>query len=128
MKELNTFREFLNKESTNENLEDFKMSLQLMAQKAADEMGAMPPKLGKPDKFGTRYMIFPFFPGSPGAALTAMGQRTMSGQQRDISMERAKNAANRFMDYVRVDGSPVDQGALGIDETGSSFKVFLAPL
>ena len=111
-----------------ENLEDFKMSLQVMAQKAADEMGAMPPKLGKPGKFGSRYMIFPFDPGSPGAALTALGQRTMSGQQRDISMEKAKNAANRFIEYVKVDGSPVDQGALGIDETGSSFKVFLAPL
>ncbi len=111
-----------------ENLEDFKMSLLAMAGKAADEMGAMPPKLGKPDKFGTRYMVFPFFTGSPGAALTALGQRTMSGQQRDISMEKAKNAANRFISYVAVDGSPVDQGALGIDETGSSFKVFLAPL
>ena len=111
-----------------ENLEDFKMSLQLMAQKAAEEMGAMEPRLGEPDKFGTRYMIFPFFTGSPGAALTALGQRTMSGQQRDISMEKAKNAANRFIEYVKVDGSPVDQGALGIDETGSSFKVFLAPL
>lgn len=111
-----------------ENLEDHKMALQAMAVKAADEMGAMPPKLGKPGKFGSRYMIFPFFTGSPGAALTAMGQRTMSGQQRDISMEKAKNAANRFISYVAVDGSPVDQGALGIDETGSSFKVFLAPL
>tara|TARA_B100000900_G_C20582678_1_gene718212 strand:- start:1123 stop:1494 length:372 start_codon:yes stop_codon:yes gene_type:complete len=111
-----------------ENLEDFKMSLLAMAGKAADEMGAMPPKLGKPGKFGSRYMIFPFDPGSPGAALTAMGQRTMSGQRRDISMEKAKNAANRFISYVAVDGSPVDQGALGIDETGSSFKVFLAPL
>ena len=110
-----------------ENLEDFKMSLQVMAQKAADEMGAMPPKLGKPDKFGTRYMIFPFDPGS-GGALSVGGVRTMSGQQRDISMEKAKNAANRFISYVAVDGSPVDQGALGIDETGSSFKVFLAPL
>ena len=111
-----------------ENLEDHKMALQAMAAKAADEMGAMPPKLGKPGKFGSRYMIFPFFTGSPGAALTAMGQRTMSGQQRDISMEKAKNAANRFISYVAVDGSPVDQGSLGIDETGSSFKVFLAPL
>ena len=111
-----------------ENLEDFKMSLLAMAGKAADEMGAMPPKLGKPGKFGSRYMIFPFDPGPSGAALTALGQRTMSGQRRDVSMEKAKNAANRFISYVAVDGSPVDQGALGIDETGSSFKVFLAPL
>ena len=110
-----------------ENLEDFKMSLLAMAGKAADEMGAMSPKLGKPGKFGSRYMIFPFDPGS-GGALSVGGVRTMSGQQRDISMEKAKNAANRFISYVAVDGSPVDQGALGIDETGSSFKVFLAPL
>ena len=111
-----------------ENLEDFKMSLLAMAGKAADEMGAMPPKLGKPDKFGTRYMVFPFFTGSPGAALTALGQRTMSGQQRDISMNKAKQAAEAFIEFVKQDGSPVDQGALGIDETGGSFKVFLAPL
>ena len=111
-----------------ENLEGHTMGLELNARKIAREMGAMEPGLGKPDKFGTRYMIFPFFTGSPGAALTALGQRTMSGQQRDISMEKAKNAANRFIEYVKVDGSPVDQGALGIDETGSSFKVFLAPL
>ena len=26
-------------------------------------------------KFGTRYMIFPFFTGSPGAALTALGTK-----------------------------------------------------
>ena len=111
-----------------ENLEDFKMSLQLMAQKAADEMGAMPPKLGKPDKFGTRYMIFPFDPGPSGAALTALGQRTMSGQMRDASMEKARNAANKFVEFVMQDGSPVDQGALGVDEGRTSYMVFLAPL
>ena len=121
---IDKWRKFL----VQENLEDHKMALQAMAAKAADEMGAMPPKLGKPGKFGSRYMIFPFDPGSPGAALTAMGQRTMSGQRRDVSMEKAKNAANRFISYLKVDGSPVDQGALGIDETGRSFKVFLAPL
>ena len=119
----NKWRKFM----VNENLEDFKMSLLAMAGKAADEMGAMPPKLGKPGKFGDRYMIFPFDPGS-GGALSVGGVRTMSGQLRDISMEKAKNAANRFISYLKVDGSPVDQGALGIDETGSSFKVFLAPL
>ena len=97
-----------------ENLEDHKMALQAMAARAADEMGAMPPKLGKPGKFGSRYMIFPFDPGS-GGALSVGGVRTMSGQQRDISMEKAKNAANRFISYLKVDGSPVDQGALGID-------------
>jgi hypothetical protein len=118
------WREFI----IQENLEDHKMGLTINAERIADQFGAMPPKLGKPDKFGTRYMIFPFFTGSPGAALTAMGQRTMSGQQRDISMNKAKQAAEAFMEFVKQDGSPVDQGALGIDETGSSFKVFLAPL
>ena len=53
----NKWRKFM----VNEDLEGHKMALQAMAAKAADEMGAMPPKLGKPDKFGTRYMIFPFF-------------------------------------------------------------------
>ena len=55
------------------------------------KFGAMSPKLGKPGKFGTQYMIFPYDPGSSGAALSALVvQRTMSGQQREISMEKAK--------------------------------------
>lgn len=111
-----------------ENLENHKIGLTVNAQKIADQFGAMPPKLGKPDKFGTRYMIFPFDPGSPGAALTALGQRTMSGQRRDISMNKAKQAAEAFIEFVKQDGSPVDQGALGIDDGVASFKVFLAPL
>ena len=111
-----------------ENLENHKIGLTVNAQKIADRVGAMPPKLSKPDKFGTRYMIFPFDPGSPGAALTALGQRTMSGQRRDISMNKAKQAAEAFIEFVKQDGSPVDQGALGIDDGVASFKVFLAPL
>ena len=111
-----------------ENLENHKIGLTVNAQKIADQFGAMPPKLGKPDKFGTRYMIFPFDPGSPGAALTALGQRAMSGQRRDISMNKAKQAAEAFIEFVKQDGSPVDQGALGIDDGVASFKVFLAPL
>jgi hypothetical protein len=110
-----------------ENLEDHKISLTVNAQKIADRIDAMPPKLSEPSKFGTYYMIFPFDSGAPGAALTAMGQKTMSGQQRDISMNRAKQAAERFIEFVKQDGSPVDQGSLGIDEDGRSFKVFLAP-
>ena len=110
-----------------ENLKDHEMSFKVNAQKIADKFGAMPPKLSKPSRVGTHYMIFPYDPGS-GGALSVGGVKTMSGQQRDISMEKAKNAANRFISYLKVDGSPVDQGALGIDETGRSFKVFLAPL
>ena len=110
-----------------ENLEGHVMGLELNARKIAKEMGAMPPKLGKPDKFGTRYMIFPFFTGS-GGALTALGQRTMSGQMRDASMEKARNAANKFVEFVMQDGSPVDKGALGVEEGRTSYMVFLAPL
>ena len=120
---ISKWRQFL----IQENLEDHHMGLKVNAQKIADQFGAMDPKMSKPSKFGTYYMIFPFDSGSPGAALTAMGKRTMSGQQRDISMNRAKQAAEAFMEFVKQDGSPVDQGALGIDEDGSSFKVFLAP-
>ena len=104
------------------------MGLELNARKIAREMGAMEPRLGKPDKFGTRYMIFPFDPGPSGAALTALGQRTMSGQMRDASMEKARNAANKFVEFVMQDGSPVDLGALGVDEGRTSYMVFLAPL
>ena len=122
MKELNDFRKFLS-----EDLEGHKMSLMVNAKKIADKFGAMEPKMSKPSKFGAYYMIFPYFTGSPGAALTAFGQRTMSGQQRDISMNKAKQAAEEFMKFVSLDGSPVDQGALGIDDGIGSFKVFLAP-
>lgn len=121
MKELENFRKFLN-----EGLEDHKMSLMANAKKIADEFGAMEPKMSKPSKFGTYYMIFPYDPGS--GALTALGQRTMSGQQRDISMGKAKQAAEKFIEFVSLDGSPVDQGSLGIDDGVASFKVFLAPL
>jgi hypothetical protein len=117
------WREFI----IQENLEDHKIGLELNARKIAKEVGAMPPKLSKVTRIGAYYMIFPFDPGSPGAALSFGGQRTMSGQQRDISMGRAKQAAERFVEFVKQDGSPIDQGALGIDETGSSYKVFLVP-
>ena len=123
MKELNDFRKFLS-----EDLEDHKMSLMVNAKKIADKFGAMEPKMSKPSKFGAYYMIFPYFTGSPGAALNAMGQRTMSGQMRDTSMEKARNAANKFVEFVMQDGSPVDQGALGVDEGRTSYMVFLAPL
>ena len=110
-----------------ENLKDHEMSFKVNAQKIADEFGAMPPKV-KPGKFGDYTVFFPFNPGPSGAALTALGQRTMSGQMRDASMEKARNAANKFVEFVMQDGSPVDQGALGVDEGRTSYMVFLAPL
>ena len=110
-----------------ENLEDHKIGLELNARKIAKEVGAMPPKLSKPSKVGTYYMIFPYDPGSPGAALSFGDTKTLSGQQREISMNKAKRAADRFMEFVKQDGSPVDQGALGIDDGIASYKVFLAP-
>ena len=111
-----------------ENLEDHKIGLELNARKIAKEVGAMPPKLSKPSRVGTYYMIFPYDPGSSGAALSFGGTKTLSGQQREISMNKAKRAADRFMEFVKQDGSPVDQGALGIDDGIASYKVFLAPL
>lgn len=110
-----------------ENLKDHEISFKVNAQKIADKFGAMSPKLSKPSKFGTQYMIFPYDPGSSGA-LSVGGVKTMSGQQREISMNKAKQAAEAFIEFVKQDGSPVDQGALGIDDGIASFKVFLAPL
>lgn len=109
-----------------ENLENHKIGLTANAQKIADRFGAMPPKLSKPSRVGTYYMIFPYDPGS-GGALSVGGVKTMSGQQREISMNKAKQAAEAFIEFVKQDGSPVDQGALGIDDGIASFKVFLAP-
>ena len=111
-----------------ENLEDHRMSLTVNAQKIADKFGAMPPKLSKPSRIGSHYMIFPYDPGSSGAALSFGGVKTMSGQQREISMNKAKQAAEAFIEFVAQSGSPVDQGALGIEDGIASFKVFLAPL
>lgn len=110
-----------------ENLENHKIGLTVNAQKIADRFGAMSPKLSKPSRVGTYYMIFPYDPGSSGAALSVGDVKTMSGQQREISMNKAKQAAEAFIEFVKQDGSPVDQGALGIDDGVASFKVFLAP-
>lgn len=110
-----------------ENLKDHEMSFKVNAQKIADEFGAMTPKV-KPGKFGDYTVYFPFDPGPSGAALTAFGQRTMSGQMRDASMEKARNAAYKFYTFVLQDGSPVDQGAAGVDEGRTSYMVFLPPL
>ena len=111
-----------------ENLKDYEMSFKVNAQKIANEFGVDGKPRVKPGKFGSYTVFFPFDPGPSGAALTAFGQRTMSGQMRDASMEKARNAANKFVEFVMQDGSPVDQGALGVDEGRMSYMVFLAPL
>ena len=110
-----------------ENLKDHEMSFKVNAQKIADEFGAMPPKV-KPGKFGDYTVFFPFDPGPGGATLSVGGIQTLSGQQREASMNKAKQAAFKFYAFVLQDGSPVDQGAAGVDEGRTSYMVFLPPL
>ena len=43
-------------------------------------------------------------------------------------MNKAKKAAYEFYAFVLQDGSPVDQGAAGVDEGRTSYMVFLPPL
>ena len=110
-----------------ENLKDHEMSFKVNAQKIADEFGAMSPKV-KPGKFGDYTVFFPFDPGPSGATLSVGGTQTLSGQQREASMNRAKQAAYKFYALVLQDGSPVDQGGAGVDEGRTSYMVFLPPL
>ena len=110
-----------------ENLKDHEMSFKVNAQKIADEFGAMSPKV-KPGKFGDYTVFFPFDPGPGGATLSVGGIQTLSGQQREASMNKAKQAAFKFYAFVLQDGSPVDQGAAGVDEGRTSYMVFLPPL
>ena len=110
-----------------ENLKDHEMSFKVNAQKIADEFGAMPPKV-KPGKFGDYTVYFPFDPGPGGATLSIGGTKTLSGQQREESMNKAKKAAYKFYTLMLQDGSPVDQGAAGVDEGNTSYMVFLPPL
>ena len=111
-----------------EDLKNHVMSFTANAFKIAKEFGVDGNPIVKPGKFGDYTVFFPFDPGPSGAALTALGQRTMAGQMRDASMEKARNAANKFVEFVMQDGSPVDKGALGVDEGRTSYMVFLAPL
>ena len=41
---------------------------------------------------------------------------------------KRQESANKFVEFVKQDGSPVDKGALGVDEGRTSYMVFLAPL
>jgi len=110
-----------------ENLKDHEMSFKVNAQKIADEFGAMSPKV-KPGKFGDYTVFFPFDPGPGGATLSVGGTQTLSGQQREASMNKAKQAADKFLGFVMQSGSPVDQGGAGVDEGRTSYMVFLPPL
>jgi len=109
-----------------ENLKDHEMSFKVNAQKIADEFGAMSPKV-KPGKFGDYTVFFPFDPGPGGATLSVGGIQTLSGQQREASMNKAKQAADKFLGFVMQSGSPVDQGGAGVDEGRTSYMVFLPP-
>ena len=110
-----------------EDLKDHEMSFKVNAQKIADEFGAMSPKV-KPGKFGDYTVYFPFDPGPGGATLSVGGTQTLSGQQREESMNKAKKAAYKFYTFVLQDGSPVDEGGAGVDEGRTSYMVFLPPL
>lgn len=110
-----------------ENLKDHEMSFKVNAQKIADEFGAMSPKV-KPGKFGDYTVFFPFDPGPSGATLSVGGTQTLSGQQREASMNKAKQAADKFLEFVMQSGSPVDQGGAGVDKGITSYMVFLPPM
>jgi hypothetical protein len=110
-----------------ENLKDHVMSFTANAFKIAKEFGVDGDPIVKPGKFGDYTVFFPFDPGPSGAALTALGQRTMTGQKRDASMNKAKQAADKFFEFVMQSGSPVDLGGAGVDEGRTSYMVFLPP-
>ena len=111
-----------------ENLKDHIMSLTANAYKIAKEFGVDGEPIVKPGKFGDYTVYFPFDPGPGGATLSVGGIQTLSGQQREASMNKAKQAAYKFYALVLQDGSPVDQGAAGVDEGNTSYMVFLPPL
>ena len=111
-----------------ENLKDHIMSLTANAYKIAKEFGVDGEPIVKPGKFGDYTVYFPFDPGPSGAALSVGGTQTLSGQQREASMNKAKQAAYKFYAFALQDGSPVDEGGAGVDEGNTSYMVFLPPL
>jgi len=111
-----------------ENLKDHIMSLTANAYKIASEFGVDGKPIVKPGKFGDYTVFFPFDPGPGGATLSVGGTQTLSGQQREASMNKAKQAADKFLKFVMQSGSPVDQGGAGVDEGRTSYMVFLPPL
>ena len=111
-----------------ENLKDHIMSLTANAYKIANKFGVDGEPIVKPGRFGDYTVFFPFDPGPSGATLSVGGTQTLSGQQREASMNRAKQAADEFYAFVMQSGSPVDQDAAGVDEGRTSYMVFLPPL
>jgi len=110
-----------------ESLEGHLLNFQIQAQKIAKETGAKRPKL-VPGKFDSYTMVFPYDQAPGGAMASVGGVETMSAQEEAAAENRANAAALRFIEFLRADGSPVDQGALGVDYAPGRFMVFLAPL
>ena len=110
-----------------ENLKDHIISLTANAYKIANKFGVDGKPIVKPGKFGDYTVFFPFDPGPGGATLSVGGTKTLSGQQREASMNRAKQAADEFFEFVMQSGSPVDEGGAGVDEGRTSYMVFLPP-
>ncbi len=110
-----------------ESLEGHLLNFQIQAQKIAKQVGAERPKL-VPGKFDSFTMVFPYKQAPGGAMASVGGVETMSAQEEAASENKASAAAKAFVEFLRADGSPVDQGALGVDYTPGKFMVFLAPL
>lgn len=119
----NKWRKFV----VEENLKNHITSLTANAYKIANKFGVDGEPIVKPGRFGDYTVFFPFNPGPSGATLSVGDTKTLSGQQREASMNRAKQAADEFLEFVKQDGSPVDVGAAGVDEGRTSYMVFLAP-
>lgn len=111
-----------------ENLKDHIMSLTANAYKIANKFGVDGEPIVKPGRFGDYTVFFPFNTGASGTALSVGGTQTLSGQEREASMNKAKQAAYEFYAFVLQDGSPVDESAASVDEGRTSYMVFLPPL
>ena len=110
-----------------ESLEGHLLNFQIQAQKIAKQVGAERPKL-VPGKFDSFTMVFPYKQAPGGVMASVGGVETMSAQEEAASSNKANAAALKFIEFLRADGSPVDQGALGVDYAPGKFMVFLAPL
>lgn len=110
-----------------ESLEGHLLNFQIQAQKIAKQVGAERPKL-VPGRFDSFTMVFPYKQAPGGAFSSVGGVETMSAQEEAASSNKANAAALKFIEFLRADGSPVDQGALGVDYAPGKFMVFLAPL
>ena len=110
-----------------EDLKNHITSLTANAYKIANKFGVDGEPIVKPGRFGDYTVYFPFNTGPAKAALNVGGTKTLSGQQREASMNRAKQAAYEFYAFVLQDGSPVDEGGAGVEEGRTSYMVFLPP-